>query len=87
VLLDHSAWYLDIPLAFASGLPDEQLIRASWQEDFEDRLRRHTPTLAVLLAPGYLGDLAADRFDFRTLRFCLAQRFTYATVYRSCTRP
>ena len=84
VLLDHSDWYLDIPLAFASGLPESQLIRASWKEDFEDRLRRHTPTLAVLVVPGYLGDLHADRFDFRTLRFCLAQRYTYATVYRAC---
>jgi hypothetical protein len=84
VLLDHSDWYLDIPLAFASGLPDEQLIRASWKEDFEDRLRRHTPTLAVLLVPGSLGDLRADVFEFRGMRFCLARRYTYATVYRSC---
>ncbi|MGZ6124706.1 MAG: glycosyltransferase family 39 protein [Myxococcales bacterium] len=84
VLLDHSAWYLDIPLAFASGLPDAQLIRASWKEDFEDRLRRRTPTLAVLLVPGDLGDLRADRFDFRGLRFCVAQRYTYATAYRVC---
>lgn len=84
VLLDHSDWYLDIPLAFASGLPDEQLIRASWKEDFEDRLRRRTPTLAVLLVPGYLGDLRADLFEFRGLRFCLAQRYTYAAVYRRC---
>jgi hypothetical protein len=84
VLLDHSDWYLDIPLAFASRLPDEQLIRASWKEDFEDRLRRRTPTLAVLLVPGYLGDLRADLFEFRGLRFCLAQRYPYATVYRGC---
>jgi 4-amino-4-deoxy-L-arabinose transferase-like glycosyltransferase len=84
VLLDHSDWYLDIPLAFASGLPDEQLIRASWKDDFEERLRRHTPTLAVLLVPGHLGDLRASAFEFRGLRFCLAQRYTYATVYRAC---
>ena len=84
VLLDYSDWYLDIPLAFASGLPDEQLIRARWTADFEDRLRRHTPTLAVLLVPGDLGDLTKDRFDFRGRRFCLAQRYTYATIYRAC---
>ncbi|MGZ6124746.1 MAG: glycosyltransferase family 39 protein [Myxococcales bacterium] len=84
VLLDHSDWYLDIPLAFASGLPEEQLIRASWKDDFEDRLRRRKPTLAVLLVPGSLGDLHADRFQFRDLRFCLARRYTYATVYRAC---
>jgi 4-amino-4-deoxy-L-arabinose transferase-like glycosyltransferase len=84
VLLDHSDWYLDIPLAFASGLPDAQLIRGSWKDDFEDRLRLRTPTLAVLLVPGYLGDLRADSFQFRDLRFCLAQRYTYATVYRAC---
>jgi hypothetical protein len=84
VLLDHSDWYLDIPLAFASGLPEEQLIRASWTHDFEDRLARRQPTLAVLLVPGHLGNLGEDSFRFRDLRFCLAQRYTYATIYRRC---
>jgi len=84
VLLDHSDWYLDIPLAFASGLPESQLIRASWKDDFDQRLRQRTPTLAVLVAPGFLGDRQADRFDFRTLRFCVAEHYTYATVYRAC---
>ena len=84
VLLDHSEWYLDIPLAFASGLPESQLIRASWKDEFEERLRQRTPTLAVLVVPGTLGDRHADRFHFRALRFCLAERFTYATVYRAC---
>lgn len=84
ILLDHSAYYLDIPLAFASGLPEGQFIRASWKDDFEARLRRHDPTLAVLLVPGFLGDLKQDRFQFRGLRFCAVERYAYATIYRRC---
>jgi len=86
VLLD-SVWdYLDIPLAFAAGLPDEQWIRASWTDDFEQRLSRHRPTLAVLLYQGKLGDWTQDRFDFRGQRFCVQQRFVYAAIYRRCPR-
>ena len=84
VLLDHSAWYLDIPLAFASGLPESQLIRASWKDQLEDRLRRQRPTLAVLLVPDDLGDLRQPRFEFRGEPFCAVQRYTYATIYRAC---
>ncbi len=84
ILLDGSPYYLDITLAFAAGLPEDRWIRVSWKEDFEQRLARHTPTFAVLLVRGPLGDFTRDRFDFRSLRFCAAQRYTYATVYRSC---
>ena len=84
VLLDHSAWYLDIPLAFASGLPEDRLIRASWKDQLEQRLREKTPTLAVLLVPDFLGDLRGERFEFRGLRFCAIERYTYATIYRRC---
>jgi hypothetical protein len=86
VLLD-SVWdYLDIPLAFASGLTDHQWIRASWTDDFEQRWQRLDPTLAVLLYQGKLGDWTRDRFDFRGKSFCLKQRFTYATIYTRCGR-
>ena len=84
VLLDHSSYYLDIPLAFASRLPERQLLRASWKDDFEQRLRLQAPTLAVLLVPGFLGDRDKDRFDFRGLPFCAVERYTYATIYRRC---
>jgi hypothetical protein len=84
VLLDDVWHYLDIPLAFASGLSDEQLIRARWVEDFEQRLARKTPTLAVLIYQGKLGDPAQDRFRFRSLSFCVQERFVYATIYRRC---
>src|SRR6185312_82951 len=50
VLLDGVWDYLDIPLAFAAGLPDHQWIRASWTDDFDLRLARFKPPgLAVLL--------------------------------------
>ena len=84
ILLDGSPYYLDITLAFAAALPEDRWIRVSWKEDFEQRLARHTPTFAVLIVRGPLGDFSRDRFDFRSLRFCAAQRYTYATVYRSC---
>ena len=95
VLLLDSAWhYLDIPLAFASGMPDERIARLRWP-DFEDRLARSPPTLAVLLYQGKLrwehgaegASEEADVFAVRNLRFCLAQRFVYATVYRRCDAP
>jgi 4-amino-4-deoxy-L-arabinose transferase-like glycosyltransferase len=83
VLLDGVWDYLDIPLAFAAGLPDEQWIRAAWP-DFEERLRRREPTLAALIYQGKLGDFTRSRFDFRGLSFCAARKYTYATVYRRC---
>ena len=84
ILLDTVWDYLDIPLAFAANLPEEQWIRAGWREDFESRLARLTPTLAVLLYQGELGDFTKERFDFRGLRFCRLEKFTYASVYRRC---
>jgi hypothetical protein len=84
VLVD-SVWdYLDIPLIFAADLPDEQWIRASWTDDFEARLSRHQPTLAVLLYQGKLDDWTKDRFDFRGQTFCLRQRYVYASIYSRC---
>jgi hypothetical protein len=29
----------------------------------------------------------ADAFAFSDLRFCLAERFVYATIYRRCDLP
>lgn len=84
ILLDGTWFYLDIPLAFAADLPERQWIRAAWTDDFEQRLARATPTMAVLIEQGKLGDYTRDRFEFRGLRFCVQARFTYAAVYRRC---
>ncbi|HYV66138.1 MAG TPA: glycosyltransferase family 39 protein [Myxococcales bacterium] len=92
VLLLDSAWhYLDIPLAFSSGLPDERIARLRWP-DFAEHLARTPPTLALLLyqgklrwEPGAQGATEdAESFAFRELRFCIAQRFVYASIYRRC---
>ena len=92
VLLLDSAWhYLDIPLAFASGLPDERIARLRWP-DFEERVARRPPTLALLLYQGALryakdADGASEEsesFRFRDLRFCRVERFVYASIYRRC---
>jgi 4-amino-4-deoxy-L-arabinose transferase-like glycosyltransferase len=92
VLLDGVWNYLDIPLAFESGLPDRQLVRRAWP-DFEQRLAQTPPTMAVLL---YQGDLrftngaqgaveTSDHFDFRGTRFCAEAHFVYASIYRRCS--
>jgi hypothetical protein len=94
VLLDGVWNYLDIPLAFESGLPDRQLVRRAWP-DFEQRLAQTPPTMAVLL---YQGDLrftngaqgaveTSDHFDFRGTRFCAEAHFVYASIYRRCSPP
>jgi 4-amino-4-deoxy-L-arabinose transferase-like glycosyltransferase len=84
VLLDGVWDYLDIPLAFAVDLRERQWVRAAWADEFDDRLRRVTPTMAVLIYQGKLGDYTQDTFDFRSLRFCKLARFSWATVYRRC---
>ena len=86
VLVDEAVWYLDIPLVFASGLPEEKLLRARWPDDFERRFPHNPPTLAVLVASGRLADYHQERFEFRGLPFCAAERYPYATVYRACAR-
>jgi hypothetical protein len=85
IVLVDAVWdYLDIPLVFAAGLPDQQWIRASWTDDFDQRLARRDPTLAVLLYQGKLGDWTKDRFDFRGKTFCMQQRYVFATIYTRC---
>jgi hypothetical protein len=84
ILLDGVWDYLDIPLAFAANLPEQKWVRASWEKEFEGRLKEATPTMAILIYQGKLGDYTRDRFDFRGLHFCAAARFTYAAVYRRC---
>ena len=89
VLLDGVWDYLDVPLAFAAGLPDHSWIRKSWTVDYEERLKRHDPTLAVLIYQGELqyvvhADETAERFTFRGLKFCREAQFVYATVFRRC---
>lgn len=94
ILLDGVWDYLDIPLAFAVDLPDERWLRFSWSDDFEARLLRHKPTVAVLLYQGRLRyDPRAtgatednDRFRFDGTDFCLQRRFVYASIYRRCER-
>jgi len=92
VLLLDSAWhYLDIPLAFAAGVPDERIDRLRWP-DFDDRLARTPPTLALLLYQGRLrytdgaegASEEAESFAFRGMRFCRIEKFVYASIYRRC---
>jgi len=85
VLVDDSVWYLDIPLVFASGLPEEKLLRARWRDDFERRYPQFSPTLAVLVVAGRVADFRQDRFEFRGTPFCRAERYMYAAVFRACT--
>jgi hypothetical protein len=84
ILLDGVWDYLDIPLAFAANLPERQWVRAGWEKEFEGRLAEATPTMAILIYQGKLGDYTKDRFDFRGLHFCGAARFTYVAIYRRC---
>jgi hypothetical protein len=84
VLFDEVWHYGDIPLAFASGLPEKQLLRLRWTDDFERRFPREPPTLAIAFDQGKLGVSDLDRFDFRGLSFCRQARFVYASIYRRC---
>ena len=91
VLLDGVWDYLEIPLAFESGLPETQLIRRAY-DNFEEKLGQVTPEWAVLLYQGNLqwtpgadgASLEADAFGFRGLRFCREAKFVYASVFRRC---
>ena len=91
VLLDGTWHYLDIVLAFEAALPEAQVVRRSWP-DFEAKLARRPPTLAVVLEGGSLRALpgseqavpGAPSFAFRGLRFCAEAHFVYASVYRRC---
>lgn len=86
ILLDGVWNYLDIPLAFAANLPERQWIRAAWVKEFEGRLQEATPTMAVLIYQGKLGDWTQDRYEFRGLQFCKVERFSLAAIYRRCDR-
>ena len=94
ILLDGVWDYLDVPLAFAVDLPDDRWARQSWTDDFEQRLARHAPTVAVLFYQGNLrhdpravhATEDADRFTFAGNEFCIAARFVYASVYRRCAK-
>ena len=91
VLVDSTWHYLDIVLAFETGLPEAQLVRYRWP-DFEEKLVRTAPTMAVLLEGGSLfaavgaegAHLGAARFSLRGTQFCAARQFVYASVYRRC---
>lgn len=94
VVLVEGVWdYLDVPLIFAAHLPDDQWIRQAWTTDFEERLLRHKPTLAVLLYQGNLHNdrrasasavESSSRFTFDGKGFCRQASFVYASIYRRC---
>ncbi|HWE24294.1 MAG TPA: glycosyltransferase family 39 protein [Myxococcales bacterium] len=92
ILLLDSAWhYLDIPLAFASGIPDDRIARLRWR-DFDERLDRRPATLALLLYQGTLRSTKgaesateeSESFRYREWRFCRVEKFVYASIYRRC---
>ena len=93
-VLVEGVWdYLDVPLIFAAHLDDEQWIRQAWADDFEARLQRHRPTMAVLLYQGNLHNdrraspdavEASEHFIFDGAAFCRQASFVYASVYRRC---
>jgi hypothetical protein len=91
VLLDGTWHFLDIVLAFASGLPEDRLVRRAWP-DFEPKLLRTPPTLAVVLEGGTLSAtegaqgavVGAPRFTLREQAFCAAAHFSRASIYRRC---
>jgi 4-amino-4-deoxy-L-arabinose transferase-like glycosyltransferase len=91
VMLDGVWDYLDIPLAFESGLPESRLVRRAW-DNFEERLTQTPPTMAVLIYQGRLQTTfgaagaveTADRFEFRGTPFCAEAKFVYASIYRRC---
>ena len=94
VLLDGTWHYLDIVLAFDANLPEAQLVRRAWT-NFDAKLEKLTPTLAILLeggslraAPGAAQAVdGAPSFSFRGLRFCADGHFPGASVYRRCDQP
>ena len=93
ILLDGVWDYLEIPLAFESNLPESQFTRLAY-DNFEAKLKKVTPTMAVLLYQGNLQYLTGTKdakwqspeFEFRGIRFCREAEFVYAGVYRVCRR-
>jgi hypothetical protein len=94
VILVEGVWdYLDVPLIFAAHLSDDQWIRQAWTDDFEARLARLKPTMAVLLYQGNLHNdhrasrdavESSERFEFNGAAFCRQASFVYASIYRRC---
>lgn len=94
VILVEGVWdYLDVPLIFAVHRPDDQWARQAWKDDFEKRLQRHQPTMAVLLYQGNLHNdprasrdavETSERFRFNGNSFCRTAAFVYASIYRAC---
>jgi len=93
IILDGVWDYLEIPLAFESTLPETQFTRLAY-DNFEAKLKKVSPTMAVLLYQGNLQFLAGTQnavwqtpeFNFRGVRFCREAEFIYAGVYRRCER-
>jgi 4-amino-4-deoxy-L-arabinose transferase-like glycosyltransferase len=92
VLLDGVWHYLDIPIAFESGLPEEQLIRRSY-DNFDQKLAQvGPPQWAVVISEGLLTSTKgaegatweAERFGFRGLHYCRVERFAYSSVFKLC---
>lgn len=88
VLLVDGVWdYLDIPLVFYAGFPEDRVIRRAWT-NFEAKLAVQRPTLVVAI---YQGDLAStpgvslegDVAVVRGRGYHLVAKFVYATIYRA----
>ncbi len=92
VLLVDGVWdYLDIPLAFYAGIPEERLVRRAWT-NFEMRLRQNPPTLVAAIYQGELRDktpgvhIDEEVAIVRGQRYRAVAHFVYATIYRLETR-
>jgi hypothetical protein len=92
VLLDSVWHYLDIPIAFESGLPESQLIRRAY-DNFDEKLGQvGPPRWAVVISEGLLSSTqgaagatwGAERFGFRGLHYCRVEKFAYSAVFERC---
>ena len=92
VLLDGVWHYLDIPIAFESGLPEEQLVRRSY-DNFDQKLAQvGPPRWAVVISEGLLtttkgaegATWEAGRFRFRGTNYCRVEKFAYTAVFERC---
>jgi len=74
VLVDESTYYLDIPWCWHPGFRRRSCFAPAGERiSSEGSFAR--ATLAVLVEHGRLGHFKEDRFEFRDLPFCAAQRY------------
>ena len=65
-VLDEDPSYMDLQIAFFSGLPDERLARVRWKT-FRDHLRRAQPEYLVRFDQGALVKDPGVKWEGRTL--------------------